>query len=74
MTGDQVVDVNSSELWVSIDSDADYDATVAAIEDVVERTRGVDRDVVTYSAQKIRDVGALSRRRQPGHRATTSTC
>ena len=59
-TGDQVVDVNSSELWVSIGSDADHGATVARIEDVVERRRGVDRDVVTYSAQRIRDVGALT--------------
>jgi CzcA family heavy metal efflux pump len=60
VTGDQVVDVNSSELWVSIDSGADYDETVAEIEDAVGRTRGVDRDVVTYSSQKIRDVGALT--------------
>ena len=60
VTGDQVVDVNSSELWVSIDSDADYDETVAEIEEAVSRTRGVDRDVVTYSEQKIRDVGALT--------------
>ena len=59
VTGDQVVDVNSSELWVSIDSSADYDATVASIDDVVDRTRGVDREVVSYSAQKISDVGAL---------------
>ena len=59
-TGDQIVDVNSSELWVSVDSDADYDATVASIEDVVDRTGGVDHDVVTYSAQRIRDVGALN--------------
>jgi CzcA family heavy metal efflux pump len=58
-TGDQIVDVNSSELWVAIDSDADYDATVASIEDVVARTRGVQHDVVTYSSQRIRDVGAL---------------
>ena len=65
MTGDQVVDVNSSELWVSIDSGADYDATVASIEDVVDRTRGVDRDVVSYSAQKIRDVGALGQGDNP---------
>jgi CzcA family heavy metal efflux pump len=65
VTGDQVVDVNSTELWVSIDSDADYDATVASIEDTVSRTRGVDSDVVTYSAQKIRDVGALTEGKNP---------
>ena len=29
ITSDQVVGVNSGELWVSIDPDADYDATVA---------------------------------------------
>jgi CzcA family heavy metal efflux pump len=60
VTGDQIVDVNSSEVWVSVDSGADYDATVAAIEDVVRGARGVDRDVVTYTTQKIRDVGALN--------------
>jgi CzcA family heavy metal efflux pump len=59
VTGDQVVDVNSSEVWVSIDSGADYEATLAAIEDVVRRAPDVDRDVVTYTTQKIRDVGAL---------------
>jgi Cu/Ag efflux pump CusA len=58
-TGDQVVNVNSGELWVSVESDADYDATVAAIEDAVAGTRGVASDVVTYSAQRIRDIGAL---------------
>ena len=60
VAGDQTVDVNSSEVWVSIDSGADYDATVASIEDVVDRTQGVRHDVVTYSEQKIRDVGALT--------------
>ena len=65
MTGDQVVDVNSGELWVSIDPGADYDATVASIKDVVDGTRGVDREVVSYSAQKIRDVGALGQGDDP---------
>ena len=60
VTGDQIVDVNSSDLWVRIGSDADYDATVASIEDVVGRLdEVVDREVVTYSKQEIRDVGAL---------------
>ncbi len=35
ITGDQVVGVNSAELWVSLERDADYDATVRAVEDVV---------------------------------------
>jgi CzcA family heavy metal efflux pump len=60
VTGDQVVDVNSGEVWVSVDADADYDKTIAAIKDVVDRVDGVERDVVTYATQKIRDVGALN--------------
>ena len=36
VTGDQVVDVNSSEIWVKVDADADYDATKASIENVVD--------------------------------------
>ena len=71
---DQVGDVNSSEVWVSIDSGADYDATLASIEDTVDRVRSARHDVVTYTTQKIRDVGALQRGREPGHAATASTC
>jgi CzcA family heavy metal efflux pump len=60
VTGDQIVDVNSSDLWVRIDSDADYDATVASIEDAAGRVdEAVDSDVVTFSEQELRDVGAL---------------
>jgi CzcA family heavy metal efflux pump len=68
LTGDQIVDVNSSTLSVKIASDADYDATVASIEDVVsgfgetadrDLISSLDRDVVTYSQQKVRDVGSL---------------
>jgi CzcA family heavy metal efflux pump len=60
VTGDQVVDVNSSELWVSIANDADYDATLAAIKEAALDAPAAGRDVVTYSTQKIRDVGALN--------------
>jgi Cu/Ag efflux pump CusA len=69
VTGDRVVDVNSGELWVSLDSSADYDETVASIRDVVGRARGVDGDVAGYSTQTIRNVGALSRSDDPvsGH-------
>ena len=45
---DQVGDVNSGELWVSIDRDADYDATVERINQVVEGYAGLDIDAGTY--------------------------
>jgi CzcA family heavy metal efflux pump len=60
LTGDQIVDVNSSTLSVQIGSDANYDATVAEIQDVVgSLDEAVKRDVVTYSQQNIGDVGTL---------------
>jgi CzcA family heavy metal efflux pump len=46
--GDQVVNVNSAELWVSIDPVANYDRTVAAIQAVVSGYPGLHHDVQTY--------------------------
>jgi len=45
---DQVVGMHSSELWVSLDPKADYDATVAAVGEVVSGYPGIDGDVMTY--------------------------
>jgi CzcA family heavy metal efflux pump len=59
VTGDQIVDVNSSEIWVKVDSDADYDSTRASIENVVDGYPGMSNAVVTYEKQRIRDVAAL---------------
>jgi CzcA family heavy metal efflux pump len=59
--GDQTVNVNSAELWVSIDPKANYEATVAAVEDVVNGYAGVDREVRTYVQQTL------------SNRATTDT-
>jgi Cu/Ag efflux pump CusA len=70
VTGDQVVDVNSSELWVSLDADADYDKTVGAVRKAVAGINGpsgLERNVVPYSTQSIRDVGTLISGGQIGH-------
>ena len=45
---DQVVGINSSELWVSIDPTADHAKTVAAVEEIVHGYPGFDADVLTY--------------------------
>ncbi len=54
--GDQVVDVNSSELWVSIDPKADYDKTIHAIERVVDGYPGLGYSVQTYLRTKSGDI------------------
>jgi Cu/Ag efflux pump CusA len=61
VTGDQKVDVNSSEIWASVGPGADYDETVGRIEEIVGSSPGVEPDVANYSTRKIREVGALSR-------------
>ena len=67
LTGDQIVDVNSSVLSVKIGSDADYDATMAEIRDVVTSLdEPVDRDIVTHSQQEVHDVGTLIDAEAPG--------
>ncbi|MGH3328995.1 MAG: efflux RND transporter permease subunit [Streptomycetales bacterium] len=53
---DQVVDVNSGELLVHIDPDADYDTTVDAVHEVVNGYPGLLRQVQTYPEQRIREV------------------
>jgi Cu/Ag efflux pump CusA len=54
--GDQIVDVNSTELSVSVDPSANYDATVANIKKVVNGYPGLFRVVQTYLHQKTSQV------------------
>jgi CzcA family heavy metal efflux pump len=56
VTGDQIVDINSSQIWVSIDRKADYDKTLAAIRETVEGYPGVERSVQTYLRDRVSEV------------------
>jgi len=56
ITSDEVVGVNSSELWVTIRPNADYDATVEAVTDVVSGYPGISGAVELYPEQRIREV------------------
>ena len=51
--GDQVVNVNSAQVWVSLDPGADYDATVAAVQQKVDGYAELDRKVQTYLQQTV---------------------
>ncbi len=53
ITGDQVVGINAGELWVSLDPAADYDATVAAIQEVVNGYPGLLREVQNYQPERM---------------------
>ncbi len=56
LLSDQVVGTEGSELWITVDPDADYDATRASIEEVVHGYPGLERDVVTYPSAQIEEV------------------
>ena len=51
--GDQVVGINSAELWISINSEGNYDATVAAIRETVNGYPGLNGEVKTYLQETL---------------------
>lgn len=53
VTGDQVVGINSSQIWIGLDPKADYQRTVAAIRETIEGYPGVERNVQTYLRDKV---------------------
>ncbi|MGH3065554.1 MAG: efflux RND transporter permease subunit [Gaiellaceae bacterium] len=61
---DLSANVNTAELWVSIDTSADYDATVGSIRDVVSGYPGLSRNLAAFSNDRAREV--LSRRDAAG--------
>jgi Cu/Ag efflux pump CusA len=60
---DKVVGIHSSELWVSLDPKANYDATVAQVEHVVGSYPGIDGDVMTFLRSRFGE--ALSKVDEP---------
>jgi CzcA family heavy metal efflux pump len=56
VTGDQIVDINASQIWVTIDPEADYDATLAAIRETIDGYPGIDRNIQSYVRDKVGEV------------------
>jgi Cu/Ag efflux pump CusA len=54
--GDQVVNVNSAQIWLDMDPSARYGATAAAIQKVVDAYPGIRTEVRTYLRNKGGDV------------------
>lgn len=53
---DEVVGPNFTELWISVDPAADYDATVARVQTAVDGYPGLQRDLLTYLRERIKEV------------------
>jgi len=56
LLADEVVGINFTENWISVDPSVDYDKTVAAIQEVVDSYPGLQRDVLTYLKERIKEV------------------
>jgi len=56
MLGEEIAGVNFGENWISVDPKADYDKTVAALQDAVAGYPGVYTDVQTYLNERIKEV------------------
>jgi Cu/Ag efflux pump CusA len=56
VSGDEVVGVNFTENWVSVDPKKNYDTTVSSIQKTVDEYPGLYRDVQTYLQERVKEV------------------
>jgi Cu/Ag efflux pump CusA len=57
---DEVVDVDAGEIWLTIDEDADYSATLTAVRSTVRAYPGLRSQVQTYADDRVAAVSASS--------------
>lgn len=53
---DEVVGPDFTELWISIDPEADYDQTIKNVQAVVDGYPGLTRDLLTFLRERIKEV------------------
>ncbi len=54
--GDIITGVNSAELWVSLDSKANYDTTLKNIQEVIDGYPGLHRETLFYQPERTEEV------------------
>ena len=55
---DELVDVDASEVWLTVDDDADYRGTLAAVRSTVRGYPGLHSEVRTYADDRVTAVSA----------------
>ncbi len=53
---DEVVGPDFTELWISLDPNADYDGTIRKVQAVVDGYPGLTRDLLTFLRERIKEV------------------
>jgi Cu/Ag efflux pump CusA len=56
VTGDQVVGIESGQIWISIAPEADYDATLSNIKETVQGYPGISGEVENYLTARVRSL------------------
>lgn len=56
VTGDQVVGINTAQIWVNLKKEADHDETLARIRDTVDGYPGLDHNLQSYLRDKVGEV------------------
>jgi CzcA family heavy metal efflux pump len=60
LLAEEIVGANFGENWISVDPSADYDETVAKIQEVVDSYPGLYHDLLTYFNERVDEVLAGS--------------
>ena len=53
VTGDQVVGINSSQMWVALDGKADREKTLASIRETLDGYPGIEHNLQSYLRDKV---------------------
>jgi len=56
LLSDQVVDVDSGELWLSLDADGDYDKQLDAVRAVVTGYPGIHTEIRTFASERVASI------------------
>lgn len=56
VNADQVVGINSGQIWVSLDPSADREEVIESLDETMSGYEGLSHDVLTYSENRISDV------------------
>jgi CzcA family heavy metal efflux pump len=56
LVADEVVGIDFTENWISVDPKVDYDATLHAVQETVDGYPGIYRDVQTYLRERVKEV------------------
>jgi CzcA family heavy metal efflux pump len=56
LVADEVVGIDFTENWISVDPKVDYDKTLHAVQETVDGYPGIYRDVQTYLRERVKEV------------------